>query len=106
MVESLPREVAFDLAIRLVGPLQDFQVRHELQVVLSTPQLVELGAFDVPVDPRAPTPTHIPGYEINHHLAARIVFDAQEYGGYDLSFALDGQVAHHQKTTISVVSQP
>jgi hypothetical protein len=105
IVAELPRDVQFDLAVRLVGTVQDFEGLTLLQVALSGPDLseVEGGFLDVPIEPRAPAPTHLPGYEINHTLGLRVDFPAFAYGGYDLSFALDGQPQHRQKTTISVV---
>jgi len=104
LIASLPEDVQFDVAIRLVGTEQDFQRAHLLQIVLSDPHLVEVGALDVPIAPRAPAASHIPGYEINHHVPVRIDFEADQYGGYDLSFGLDGEAQHRQKTTLSVVS--
>ncbi len=104
VVPALPTDVQFDLAVRIVGTEQDFQERRLLQIVLSDPQLEEVGAFDVPILPRVPAPSRIPGYEINYHLAARIDFEADQYGGFDLSFAIDSEPQHHQKTTMSVVA--
>lgn len=104
VVDSVPKDVQFDVAIRVVGPEQDFQGHHLIQVLLSDPQLVEVGALDVPIPPRTPTESHIPGYEINHNIGLRIDFEADQLGGYDLSFALDGQTQHRHKTTLSVVA--
>lgn len=104
VIESLPRDVQFDVAVRLVGREQDFREHHLLQVALSDPQLVEVGTLDVPIEPRAAPRSHIPGYEINHNVPVRIDFEADQYGGYDLSFGLDGQAQHRHKTTLSVVS--
>lgn len=103
VVDSLPKDVQFDVAIRLIGTVQDFEVDHVVEVVLSSPDLIEIGRLQVPVAPRAPAPTHIPGYEINHAVAVRIDFPAEMPGGYDLSFALDGEAAHWHKTTVSVI---
>jgi hypothetical protein len=103
VAESLPMDVEFDVAIRLVGTAQDFESLHHVEVVLSDPQLEQLGTLSIPVEPRVPGPAHIAGYEINAHVAARINFEADVEGGYDLSFALDREPAHRQKTTISVV---
>jgi len=64
---------------------------------------VELGQLAVPVFPRLPTPSHIPGYEINHNLGARIAFAPDQPGGYDLSFGLDGKAQHSHKTTLSII---
>ncbi len=104
VVEALPADVQIDVAIRLVGAPRDFGVAHAVQVVLSDPQLVELGRLDIPVPPRVPGPRHIPGYEINHHVATRISIPVDVAGGYDLSFALDREPAHQHKTTVSVVT--
>jgi hypothetical protein len=101
----LPTEVQVDVAMRLLGAAQDFQVQHVVDVVLSDPDLVELGRLELPVGPRQPAPTHIPGYEINHTLGARIAFTAEREGGYDLSFAVDQDAQHRSKTTISVVTR-
>jgi hypothetical protein len=76
-----------------------------VEVVLSDPDLVELGRLELPVAPRRPAATHIPGYEINHSLGARVAFTADREGGYDLSFAVDKQAQHRSKTTISVVTK-
>jgi hypothetical protein len=106
VVEALPVDIEFDVAIRLVGPEQDFQTEHLVEVVLSALDLEELGRLPIPVAPRRPGRNRIPGYEINHMLAARIDLPADTAGGYDLSFAIDRQAQHHQKTTISVVMRP
>lgn len=103
VLASLPTEIEFDVAVRLVGPEQDFAANHLVQVVLSDPQLEELGALDIPVSPRAPSASHIQGYEINYNVGARIAFEPDQQGGYDLSFALDGEPQHRHKTTISVI---
>lgn len=103
VVESLPVDVQIDVAIRVVGTVQDFRVAHAVQVVLSDPHLVELGELSIPVGPRMPGANHIPGYEINRHVATRISIPAEVPGGYDLSFALDREPAHEHKTTVSVV---
>jgi hypothetical protein len=102
-VDGLPKDIQFDVAIRLVGAVQDFETAHTVEVVLSDPQLVEVGRLDIPVDPRKPPATHIPGYELNHAVGARIDFEADVAGGYDLSFAVDGKAEHRAKATISVV---
>ncbi len=105
VVDELPKDIQFDIAIRLVGTVQDFESSHTVEVVLSDPQLVEVGRLQVPVDVRTPTATHIPGYELNHAIGARVDFEADMAGGYDLSFAMDGQAQHRHKTTLSVVVQ-
>jgi hypothetical protein len=105
VLESLPRDLQFDVAVRIVGAVQDFEASHLLQVALSDPQLVEVAMFDVPIEPRAPAATYIEGYEINHHVGLRIDFEADQLGGYDLAFALDGQPEHRHKTTLSVVQK-
>ncbi len=105
VVDSLPKDIQFDVAIRLVGTVQDFESPHTVEVVLSDPQLVEVGRLQIPVDPRAPAATHIPGYELNHVIGTRIDFEADMAGGYDLSFAVDGQAQHRHKVTLSVVVQ-
>lgn len=103
VLPSLPTEIEFDVAIRLTGPEQDFAQEHLVQVVLSDPQLEAIGTLDLPVYPRAALATHIPGYEINANLGARIAFEPYDEGGYDLSFALDGEAQHRHKTTLSAI---
>jgi hypothetical protein len=103
VVDALPTDIQFDVAIRLISTVQDFQSRHDVEVVSPDPGLVEFGRLRLPVPPRIAAKTHIPGYEINAAVAARIDFTADRSGGYDLSFALDQQAQHRQKTTISVV---
>lgn len=105
VVEEVPKDIQFDVAMRLVGTVHDFEEHHLVQVVLSDPQLEQVGVLEVPTAPRSPKPDHIPGYEINHNVGVRIDFEADEYGGYDLSFALDGSAQHRHKTTISVVQK-
>lgn len=90
-------EVQFDVAIRLVGPEADFADEHLVQVTLSDPRLVELGVLGVPVLPRVRAPHRLPGYELSAHEGARISFRPDIEGGYDLSFALDGQPEHRHK---------
>jgi hypothetical protein len=103
VIPELPKDVQFDVAVRIVGTVQDFEAAHSVEVVLFDPNLVEAGRNIVPIAPRAPSPSHIPGYEINHHLAMRIDFEADIYGGWDLAFALDGETRHGLRTTLSVV---
>jgi len=103
VLSSLPTEIEFDVAIRLVGPEQDFVEPHAVQVVLSDPRLEGLGTLDIPIESREPSPSRIPGYEINANVGARIAFEPDQVGGYDLSFALDGEAEHRHKTTLSVV---
>lgn len=101
VLPELPTEIEFDVAIRLIGREEDFADEHLVQVVLSDPQLEALGTLDI--NPRAALPTQIPGYEINANLGARIGFEPYDEGGYDLSFALDGEAQHRHKTTLSVI---
>lgn len=103
VVDQLDTEIEFDVAIRLVGPERDFAEEHLVQVAVSDPQLGSLGVLDLPVPTREPGRYHIPGYELNHNLGARIAFVPGQEGGYDLSFALDGEAAHRHKATISVL---
>ncbi|MDX6681990.1 MAG: hypothetical protein QOG94_2029 [Solirubrobacteraceae bacterium] len=98
----LGTEVEFDVAFRLAGSAADFAVEHVVQVTLSDPQLNELGALDLPVFPRVPAPFRLPGYELSAHDVARISFRPDREGGYDLSFALDGEPDHRNKATIAV----
>jgi len=100
---TLPVSVVFDVAIRLVGPPQDFETAHVVDVLLTGPELDVLGELSVPVPPRKPDRTHLPGYELNAHVGARIAFEPHVGGGYDLAFALDGEPEHRHKTTLSVV---
>lgn len=67
VVEEVPKDIQFDVAMRLVGTVHDFEEHHLLQVVLSDPQLEQVGVLEVPIAPRSPKPDHIPGYEINHN---------------------------------------
>jgi hypothetical protein len=106
LTTTLPVSVEFDVAIRLVGPPQDFETAHVVDVLLTGPELDVLGELSIPVAPRKPDRTHLPGYELNAHLGARIAFDGYAEGGYDLAFALDGQPEHRHKTTLSVVQKP
>lgn len=69
----------------------------------SDPQLVELDVLNLPVPPRRPGRNHIPGYELNANVGARIAFEDGPRVGYDLSFGLGGEAEHRHKTTISVI---
>jgi len=102
LVGSLGTEVEFDVAFRLAGAATDFAIEHVVQVTLSDPQLNELNVLELPVLPRVPSPHRLPGYELSAHDGARISFQPDREGGYDLSFALDGEPDHRHKATISV----
>lgn len=102
-VDEIPADVQFDVAIRLVGTPQDFEKHHVVQVVLRAPDLTLLGELEVPVEPRAPADSALPGHEINHMVRSRILLPADTEGGYDLAFLLDGEPAHRHLTTISIV---
>jgi hypothetical protein len=106
VIPALPMDVQFDIALRVVGTVQDFEVDHSIEVVLSDPGLVEAGRLRVPIPPRSPTSSHLPGYEINHHIGMRIDFEADIYGGWDLAFALDDEAQHDHRTTLSIVASP
>jgi hypothetical protein len=90
------------VAIRLVGSEIDFAEEHLVQVTLSDPQLEALNVLDLPVFPRVRAAHRLPGYELSAHEGARIAFQPSSEGGYDLSFALDGEPIHQHKATISV----
>lgn len=99
-------DVQIDVAIRIVGTVQDFREHHAVRVTLSGPDLVELGRLVIPVPPRDRATSHFPGYEINAHLATRISLPGDTIGGYDLSFALDDEPEHRHRSTISLVLKP
>ena len=105
-MESFPADVQFDVAVRVVGAESDFRTPHAVQVVLTDPDMAELGRLNIPVRRTVPGSSHVPGYELNAHVAARILLPADVPGGYDLSFALDHEPAHRVKTTITVVPRP
>ena len=102
VVGTLGTEVEFDVAFRIAGSAADFSVEHSVQVTLSDPQLNELNVLSLPVIPRVPARHRLPGYELSAHDGARVSFQPDREGGYDLSFALDGAPEHRHKATISV----
>jgi hypothetical protein len=103
VVEAVPTDVLVDVAVRVVGVEKDFTEEHSVEVVLTAPDMVELGRLAVPLEVGVPLGAHIPGYELNRHCALRIMLPADTIGGYDLAFSLDGAPAHEHRTTISVV---
>jgi len=102
----LPVSVHFDIAIRLVGAPEDFETAHRVDVLLTGPDMDVLGELPIAVEPRRPGRGNLPGYELNAHVGARIAFDADAEGGYDLAFSLDGEPEHRHRTTVSVVLNP
>jgi len=87
----------------LVGLPLDFERDCDLEVTLTAPTWEELGKLNVPIQPRMPDWTHLPGSEINHHVMTRIDFEAIEYGAHHLEFALDGKTQPHANTVLTVV---
>jgi hypothetical protein len=104
-VDTLPKDVEFDVAIRIVGAVADFQERHELQAELTAPDTETIGELTRVIEPRAPAPTALPGYEINHQFGLRISFEADVPGGYDLRLRLDDKLQSLTNSlTLSVIS--
>jgi hypothetical protein len=103
IVPSLPADIVFDVAVRLVGLPVDFERDCDLEVTLTAPTWEELGKLNVPIQPRSPDWTHLPGSEINHHVMTRIDFEAIEYGAHHLEFVLDGKTQPHANTALTVV---
>lgn len=104
-VPRLGIDGSYRVLIRLVGTEQDFRTPHRLTLTLTDPHLDELGTLDRAIDPRAAGPSHIAGYEINHHLRADIEMPLDTAGGYALSFALDGKTDHRHTVVISVIER-
>jgi hypothetical protein len=104
IVESLPAEIVFDVAIRLVGLPIDFERGCRLEVALSAPTFEDLGKLPITVQPREPSATYLPGSEINHHVIIRIDFEAIEYGPHHLEFELDGKAQPHVNTAMTVIA--
>lgn len=103
IVPSLPADIVFDVAVRLVGLPADFERGCRLEVALVAPTFEELGKLDIEVKPRTPGPHYLAGSEINHHLMARIDFEAVEYGPHHLEFTLDGKTEPRVNTALTVV---
>jgi hypothetical protein len=104
IVPSLPADIVFDVAIRLVGLPHDFERGCHLEVGLVAPTFEDLGKLDIEVKPRTPGPQYLPGSEMNHHLMARIDFEAMEYGPHHLEFTLDGKAQNRVNTVLTVVA--
>lgn len=105
IVSSLPADIVFDVAIRLVGLPLDFESESEIQVKLSAPDWEEIGVLAAPVSPREPAPSYIAGSEINYHTVVRIDFEATEFGTHHLEFALDDRTEPRVNTALSVVER-
>jgi hypothetical protein len=104
IVPSLPADIVFDVAIRLVGLTNDFERGCQIEVSLAAPTFESIGKLDIDVPPRAPGPDHIPGSEINHHIMTRIDFEAIEYGAHHLEFRLDGKAQPKINTALTVLA--
>ena len=103
IVATLPRDIVFDVAIRLVGLPVDFERGCSLEVSLSAPTFENIGKLPITIHPRGPGGTHLPGSEINHHVITRIDFEAIEYGPHHLEFELDGRAQPHANTALMVI---
>jgi hypothetical protein len=104
IVPSLPTDIVFDVAVRLVGLPADFARGCRLDVTLTAPTFEELGHLPIDVKPRAPGPGHLAGSELNHHLMTRIDFEAIEYGPHHLEFTLDGEAQPRVNTALTVLA--
>jgi len=102
-VPSLPRDIVFDVALRLIGLPVDSERGCELEIALAAPTFEEIGRLPIPVKPRAASATHVEGSEINHHVIARIDFEAIECGSHHLEFKLDNKAQPHVNTALTVV---
>lgn len=104
IVPSLPADIVFDVAVRLVGLPADFESGCHLEVALAAPTFEDLGKLNIDVRPRTPGPHYLAGSEINHHLMTRIDFEAIEYGAHHLEFTLDGKAQPRVNTALTVVA--
>lgn len=104
IVPSLPADIVFDVAIRLVGLPNDFDEGCRIEVSLTAPTFENLGKLDIDVKPRAPGSNYISGSEINHHIMTRIDFEAVEYGPHHLEFRLDGKAQPKINTALTVLA--
>lgn len=103
VLDPVPEDITFAVAIRVVGTEQDFEQEHAVDVVPTAPDLRELGRLSIPIEPGVPPAGRIAGYELNRHVAAQVVLPADTRGGYDLAFGLDGVPDHRHRATISVL---
>jgi hypothetical protein len=62
-VDALPKPLEFDVAMRIVGSVADFQEPHEFQAELTAPDTETIGHLTRAIEPREPAPTALPGYE-------------------------------------------
>jgi hypothetical protein len=106
LVPALPADIVFDVAIRLVGLPGDFATGCALQVGLTAPTFEELGTLEIDVRPRTAAPSALQGSELNHHVMARIDFQALEYGPHHLEFTLNGKAQARVNTALSVLARP
>jgi hypothetical protein len=105
-VDTLPKVLEFDVAIRIVGAVADFRAPHELQAQLTAPDTETIGELTRVIEPREPATTAVPGYEINQQFALRISFEADAPGGYDLRLRLDDKLQSLTNSlTLSVLSR-
>jgi len=57
IVPSLPADIVFDVAVRLVGLPADFERGCHLEVALVAPTFEDLGKLSIEVKPRTPART-------------------------------------------------
>jgi hypothetical protein len=90
---DVPTDVGLFLMVRIVGPQDEFEDEHRLEIRLVTPDREEhevlQAGFRAP--PGARSPFAVPGIEPGILVPAGIAFRAEDYGFYTLEIYLDGQ---------------
>jgi hypothetical protein len=90
---EVPSDIGLFLMIRIVGPQDEFEEEHRLEVRLVTPesdeqQILE-ARFQAP--PGTRNPLAVPGMETGMLVPAGIAFRAEDYGFHTLELYLDDQ---------------
>ena len=90
---EVPTDIGLFVMMRMVGPPDEFEDEHQLEIRLVTPEREEQQILqaDFQAPPGAQNPLAVPGMEGNILMPAGIAFRAEDYGFHTLEIYLDGQ---------------
>lgn len=90
---EVPGDIAVFLMLRVVGPPDEFEDQHELEIRLVTPRRDEhqVLAGNFVAEPGSRNPLAVPGMEGGSLIPVGVAFTAEEHGLYTLEIYLDTQ---------------
>jgi hypothetical protein len=80
--QDVPTDIGLFLMVRIVGPRDEFEEEHQLEIRLVTPDREEQAVLtaDFQSPPSGRSPFAVPGLEPGLLIPAGIAFSAEDYG--------------------------